>query len=59
LTDADVEVAVEFTGPDTVGANLVWLLEHGDPRGGRRDRDRVGQTSRARRRSPPTVPPTR
>jgi 4-hydroxy-tetrahydrodipicolinate reductase len=29
LRAADVEVAVEFTGPATVGANLVWLLEHG------------------------------
>ncbi len=28
LTAADVEVAVEFTGPATVGDNLVWLLEH-------------------------------
>jgi 4-hydroxy-tetrahydrodipicolinate reductase len=29
LLDADVEVAVEFTGPASVGANLRWLLEHG------------------------------
>lgn len=29
LLAAEVEVAVEFTGPATVGANLVWLLEHG------------------------------
>jgi 4-hydroxy-tetrahydrodipicolinate reductase len=29
LTAADVEVAVEFTGPATVGDHLVWLLEHG------------------------------
>jgi 4-hydroxy-tetrahydrodipicolinate reductase len=29
LTDADVEVAVEFTGPASVGTNLCWLLEHG------------------------------
>ena len=29
LTAADVEVAVEFTGPGSVGANLCWLLEHG------------------------------
>ncbi|MFP4234174.1 MAG: 4-hydroxy-tetrahydrodipicolinate reductase [Nitriliruptoraceae bacterium] len=29
LTDADVEVAVEFTGPASVGENLLWLLEHG------------------------------
>jgi 4-hydroxy-tetrahydrodipicolinate reductase len=29
LVAAEVEVAVEFTGPATVGANLVWLLEHG------------------------------
>lgn len=28
LIAADVEVAVEFTGPATVGDNLVWLLEH-------------------------------
>lgn len=28
LLDAEVEVAVEFTGPATVGANLHWLLEH-------------------------------
>lgn len=29
LLDADVDVAVEFTGPATVGENLLWLLEHG------------------------------
>lgn len=29
LTAANVEVAVEFTGPGSVGANLCWLLEHG------------------------------
>lgn len=29
LLDAEVEVAVEFTGPETVGTNLRWLLEHG------------------------------
>jgi 4-hydroxy-tetrahydrodipicolinate reductase len=29
LAAADVEVAVEFTGPGSVGANLCWLLEHG------------------------------
>lgn len=29
LRDADVEVAVEFTGPAAVGDNLVWLLEQG------------------------------
>jgi 4-hydroxy-tetrahydrodipicolinate reductase len=28
LVDAGVEVAVEFTGPSAVGANLRWLLEH-------------------------------
>ncbi len=28
LVDASVEVAVEFTGPASVGANLRWLLEH-------------------------------
>ena len=28
LRRADVEVAVEFTGPASVGENLVWLLEH-------------------------------
>jgi 4-hydroxy-tetrahydrodipicolinate reductase len=28
LTAADVEVAVEFSGPSSVGANLRWLLEH-------------------------------
>lgn len=28
LTAASVDVAVEFTGPATVGANLCWLLEH-------------------------------
>lgn len=28
LTDASVEVAVEFTGPASVGDNLLWLLEH-------------------------------
>ena len=29
LLAADVEVAVEVTGPSTVGAHLRWLLEHG------------------------------
>lgn len=29
LTAAQVEVAVEFTGPATVGDNLAWLLEQG------------------------------
>jgi 4-hydroxy-tetrahydrodipicolinate reductase len=29
LTDAEVDVAVEFTGPRSVGDNLIWLLEHG------------------------------
>ncbi len=29
LTEAGVDVAVEFTGPGAVGENLVWLLEHG------------------------------
>ena len=29
LMDARVEVAVEFTGPSSVGDNLAWLLEHG------------------------------
>jgi 4-hydroxy-tetrahydrodipicolinate reductase len=29
LTEARCEVAVEFTGPGSVGANLRWLLEHG------------------------------
>ncbi len=29
LVDAGVQVAVEFTGPGSVGDNLVWLLEHG------------------------------
>ena len=29
LVDADCDIAVEFTGPDAVGANLQWLLEHG------------------------------
>jgi len=29
LVDADVDVAVEFTGPATVGANLIGLLERG------------------------------
>ena len=29
LSDATVDVAVEFTGPSTVGDNLLWLLEHG------------------------------
>ena len=29
LTAADCDVAVEFTGPAAVGANLRWLLEHG------------------------------
>jgi len=28
LTAAGVEVAVEFSGPATVGDNLAWLLEH-------------------------------
>jgi 4-hydroxy-tetrahydrodipicolinate reductase len=28
LTEAGCEVAVEFTGPGSVGANLRWLLEH-------------------------------
>jgi 4-hydroxy-tetrahydrodipicolinate reductase len=28
LLEADVEVAVEFTGPSSVGTNLRWLLEH-------------------------------
>jgi 4-hydroxy-tetrahydrodipicolinate reductase len=28
LLEAGVEVAVEFTGPSSVGANLRWLLEH-------------------------------
>jgi 4-hydroxy-tetrahydrodipicolinate reductase len=28
ILDADAEVAVEFTGPSSVGANLRWLLEH-------------------------------
>lgn len=28
LLEAGAEVAVEFTGPRTVGANLRWLLEH-------------------------------
>ena len=28
LTERDVEVAVEFTGPGSVGGNLAWLLEH-------------------------------
>lgn len=28
LTEARVEVAVEFTGPASVGDNLRWLLEH-------------------------------
>lgn len=29
LTDAGVQVAIEFTGPSTVGDHLNWLLEHG------------------------------
>jgi 4-hydroxy-tetrahydrodipicolinate reductase len=29
LTERHVEVAVEFTGPASVGRNLLWLLEHG------------------------------
>jgi hypothetical protein len=29
LLDADADVAVEVTGPATVGRNLRWLLEHG------------------------------
>ncbi|WP_052666621.1 4-hydroxy-tetrahydrodipicolinate reductase [Nitriliruptor alkaliphilus] len=29
LLEAGAEVAVEFTGPRTVGDNLRWLLEHG------------------------------
>lgn len=29
LTDADVEVAIDFTRPDTVVPNVNWLLEHG------------------------------
>lgn len=29
LAEASVEVAVEFTGPASVGDNLIWLLEHG------------------------------
>jgi len=29
LIEADVEVAVEVTGPATVGAHLLWLLRHG------------------------------
>jgi len=29
LSDAHAEVAVEFTGPASVGDNLLWLLEHG------------------------------
>jgi 4-hydroxy-tetrahydrodipicolinate reductase len=29
LTEAGCDVAVEFTGPDSVGGNLRWLLEHG------------------------------
>jgi 4-hydroxy-tetrahydrodipicolinate reductase len=28
VVDAGAEVAVEFTGPSSVGANLRWLLEH-------------------------------
>jgi len=28
LTDAQVDVAIEVTGPATVGAHLRWLLEH-------------------------------
>lgn len=29
VTDAGADVAVEFSGPDSVGANLRWLLEQG------------------------------
>jgi 4-hydroxy-tetrahydrodipicolinate reductase len=29
VTAADCDVAVEFSGPASVGANLRWLLEHG------------------------------
>jgi 4-hydroxy-tetrahydrodipicolinate reductase len=29
LSDAQVDVAIEVTGPATVGAHLRWLLEHG------------------------------
>jgi 4-hydroxy-tetrahydrodipicolinate reductase len=29
VTDAGAQVAVEFTGPGSVGANLCWLLDHG------------------------------
>jgi 4-hydroxy-tetrahydrodipicolinate reductase len=29
VTDAGAQVAVEFTGPASVGANLCWLLGHG------------------------------
>jgi 4-hydroxy-tetrahydrodipicolinate reductase len=29
LNRADAEVVVEFSGPDSVGSNLRWLLEHG------------------------------
>ncbi len=29
LLDAQVQVAVDFTGPGAVGDNLLWLLEHG------------------------------
>jgi 4-hydroxy-tetrahydrodipicolinate reductase len=29
LADAGCDVVVEFTGPDSVGDNLRWLLEHG------------------------------
>jgi 4-hydroxy-tetrahydrodipicolinate reductase len=29
VTGADADVAVEFSGPDSVGGNLRWLLEHG------------------------------
>ena len=29
LVDAQVDVAVEVTGPATVGSHLLWLLEHG------------------------------
>lgn len=29
LNVARIDVAVEFTGPATVGTNLTWLLEHG------------------------------
>ncbi|MBS3940054.1 MAG: 4-hydroxy-tetrahydrodipicolinate reductase [Actinobacteria bacterium] len=29
LVEGDCDVAVEFTGPEAVGANLQWLLAHG------------------------------